>query len=184
MLIRLCKCTGWSAPLLFAYGISRFSYDVAHMIFMMSNDHQTFHVSWPLEVSVLFQLGTVFLSLCLQNMPVGRKERQYEQTRSFQFSSYWKNPKNLDTHGQKIAVWTISFSVLTLGQSDSSRSSLIWVYTVCPDLPVQKLGNIKVVQENNSTLHIGLYNGGAMSSALLHVFQIFLCVIYYTKILS
>ena len=31
-LIRLRGCTGWSAPLLFAYGINRFSHDVAHLI--------------------------------------------------------------------------------------------------------------------------------------------------------
>ena len=31
-LIRLHGCTGCSAPLLFAYGINRFSHDVAHMV--------------------------------------------------------------------------------------------------------------------------------------------------------
>ena len=31
-LIRLRGCAGWSAPLLFAYGINRFSHDVAHFI--------------------------------------------------------------------------------------------------------------------------------------------------------
>ena len=31
MLIRLRGCAGWSAPLLFAYGINRFSHDVAHI---------------------------------------------------------------------------------------------------------------------------------------------------------
>ena len=36
VLIRLCICTGWSAPLLFAYGINRFSHDVAHFIFWCS----------------------------------------------------------------------------------------------------------------------------------------------------
>ena len=30
-LIRLRGCTGWSAPLLFAYGINRFSHDMAHL---------------------------------------------------------------------------------------------------------------------------------------------------------
>ena len=30
-LIRLHRCTGWSAPLLFAYGINRFSHDVAQI---------------------------------------------------------------------------------------------------------------------------------------------------------
>ena len=30
-LIRLRGCAGWSAPLLFAYGIKRFSHDVAHI---------------------------------------------------------------------------------------------------------------------------------------------------------
>ena len=30
VLIRLRGCAGWSAPLLFAYGINRFSHDVAH----------------------------------------------------------------------------------------------------------------------------------------------------------
>ena len=32
MLIRLHRCTGWSAYLLFAYGIDRFCHDVAHLI--------------------------------------------------------------------------------------------------------------------------------------------------------
>ena len=31
-LIRLCRCAGWSASLLFAYGINRFSHDGAHFI--------------------------------------------------------------------------------------------------------------------------------------------------------
>ena len=31
VLIRLRRCAGWSAPLLFAYGINRFSHDVAHI---------------------------------------------------------------------------------------------------------------------------------------------------------
>ena len=31
VLIRLCWCAGWSAPLLFTYGINRFSNDMAHM---------------------------------------------------------------------------------------------------------------------------------------------------------
>ena len=31
-LIRLPGCAGWSAPLLFAYGKSRFSHDVAHLV--------------------------------------------------------------------------------------------------------------------------------------------------------
>ena len=33
MLIRLCTCAGWSAPLLFPYGTNRFSHDVAHLSF-------------------------------------------------------------------------------------------------------------------------------------------------------
>ena len=32
VLIRLCGCAGWSAPLLFAYGINRYSHDVSHFI--------------------------------------------------------------------------------------------------------------------------------------------------------
>ena len=31
VLIRLCRCAGWPAPLLFVYGINRFSHDMAHM---------------------------------------------------------------------------------------------------------------------------------------------------------
>ena len=31
MLIRLHGCAGWSVPLLFAYGINRFSHDLAHL---------------------------------------------------------------------------------------------------------------------------------------------------------
>ena len=32
VLIRLHWCAGWSAPLLFTYGINRFSHDMAHML--------------------------------------------------------------------------------------------------------------------------------------------------------
>ena len=32
MLIRLCGCTVWSQPLLFTFGINRFSHDLAHLI--------------------------------------------------------------------------------------------------------------------------------------------------------
>ena len=32
-LIRLRRCAGWSAPLLYAYGINRFSHDVAQLCF-------------------------------------------------------------------------------------------------------------------------------------------------------
>ena len=37
VLIRLYRSAGWSVPLLFAYGISRFFHDVAHMF---SDDHR------------------------------------------------------------------------------------------------------------------------------------------------
>ena len=33
VLIKLCGCAGWSAPLLFAYGIDMFSHDVTHINF-------------------------------------------------------------------------------------------------------------------------------------------------------
>ena len=36
MLIRLRGCAGWSASLFFAYGINRFSHDVAQMIHIMT----------------------------------------------------------------------------------------------------------------------------------------------------
>ena len=36
-LSRLCRCAGWSAPLLFAYSINSFSYDVAQMILVVGN---------------------------------------------------------------------------------------------------------------------------------------------------
>ena len=35
VLIRLCRCTGWSASFLFAYDINRFSHDMAHMTLEM-----------------------------------------------------------------------------------------------------------------------------------------------------
>ena len=34
VLIRLRRCTGWSAPLLFAYGINRFCHDIAHIFLL------------------------------------------------------------------------------------------------------------------------------------------------------
>ena len=37
MLIRLRGCAGWSAPLLFAYGINRFCHDAAHFISILSH---------------------------------------------------------------------------------------------------------------------------------------------------
>ena len=38
VLIRLRGCTGWSTPLVFAYGINRFSHDVAHIAKMMQTE--------------------------------------------------------------------------------------------------------------------------------------------------
>ena len=45
MLIRLCGCAGWFAPLLVAYGISRFSHDKAHFISYPQNQRQILRVN-------------------------------------------------------------------------------------------------------------------------------------------
>ena len=39
VLIRLRRCAGWSAPLLFTYGMNRFSHDVACFSFIFLFDH-------------------------------------------------------------------------------------------------------------------------------------------------
>ena len=43
-LIRLRGCAGWSAPLLFAYDMNRFSHDVAHLLYSNTRNLQFF--SW------------------------------------------------------------------------------------------------------------------------------------------
>ena len=43
-LIRLRRCAGWSAPLLFAYGINRFSHDVAHINFDVNSSLYIFFI--------------------------------------------------------------------------------------------------------------------------------------------
>ena len=45
-LIRLRGCTGWSAPLLFAYGISRFSHDVAQFLSTYSQYYTVLFPIW------------------------------------------------------------------------------------------------------------------------------------------
>ena len=35
VLVRLCGCAGWSGPWLLAFGIKRFSHDVAHMLLVL-----------------------------------------------------------------------------------------------------------------------------------------------------
>ena len=56
MLIRLCWCADWSAPLLVAYGISRFSHDEAH-IWIDLGQITTVTNSWMVEGTlILFYL--------------------------------------------------------------------------------------------------------------------------------
>ena len=45
LLFRLCGCTVWSQPLLFTYGINRFSHDVAHLIPNMVT-FKKFYLKW------------------------------------------------------------------------------------------------------------------------------------------
>ena len=47
-LIRLCGCTGCSAPLLFAYGKNRFSHNEAHFVGIQgdSNEYPQHYVLW------------------------------------------------------------------------------------------------------------------------------------------
>ena len=40
-LIKLCGCAGWSAPLLFAHGKSRFSHDEAQICFLLFTDPES-----------------------------------------------------------------------------------------------------------------------------------------------
>ena len=46
MLTRLCGCTVWSEPLLFIYGIKRFSHDVAHLIPFKLFIYKKFNPNW------------------------------------------------------------------------------------------------------------------------------------------
>ena len=54
---------------------------------------------------------------------------------------YHKHPKNLDTP-KKNAVIALKFE--QVGFTNASRSSVIWVFTVCPDLSVRKVRIIMV----------------------------------------
>ena len=51
VLIRLRGCAGWSAPLLFAYGINRFYHDMAHI----------WMVRWIYVVTIHYDFGPTFL---------------------------------------------------------------------------------------------------------------------------
>ena len=83
---------------------------------------------------------------------------------------YRKNPKNLDTrkiccnfpkiltmwlyplsNGSKRCRW--NSKQCRLWSDCSSRSSLIWVYTVCPDLSVRKLRIITVIEFLKICIH-------------------------------
>ena len=46
VLIRLCGCAGWSAPLLFAYGINRFSWRGSYHKNTISNFQYAFHLNY------------------------------------------------------------------------------------------------------------------------------------------
>ena len=53
VLIRLRRSAGWSAPLLFAYGINRFSHDMAHILRTLFSYHGSFSI-WATSRENLF----------------------------------------------------------------------------------------------------------------------------------
>ena len=57
VLIRLRKCAGWSAPLLFAYGINWFFHDVAHFIFFFLF---LFQLIWKINANTEFEKPSIF----------------------------------------------------------------------------------------------------------------------------
>ena len=62
MLIRLCECAGWSAPLLFAYGKNGFSHDVAHI------HYDWMHILKPTTIYVIIQGFNKCLSVQIERM--------------------------------------------------------------------------------------------------------------------
>ena len=55
VLIRLCTCAVWSAPLFFAYGINRFSHDMAYIIPIIQMAKQYLHLGVVFSSAVYSQ---------------------------------------------------------------------------------------------------------------------------------
>ena len=64
VLIRLRRCAGWSALLLFTYGINRFSHDVTHIVIPTPHD-DAYHAPNPQLLSWRSILLSGHLSVCL-----------------------------------------------------------------------------------------------------------------------
>ena len=101
VLLRLRGCAGWSAPLLFAYGINRFSHDVAQFLCCrrrITNTRQA-SIRWVLwlwatgynTVRVAFCVTPCRLMLCCpKNSPL------LHQSTCYIFCAYWINELILD----------------------------------------------------------------------------------------
>ena len=92
---------------------------------------------------------------------IGRKSKLVPKVIGLSFRCYCKHPKNLDT--QKITVIILKLEQYRLLQRNwskrcrlngkqyrpwlecSSRSSLVWIHIVCPDVSIQKLRFITVI---------------------------------------
>ena len=69
-LFRLCGCAGWSAPLVFTYGINRFSHDLAQVESLQSCGSTSSHIGmWDLDsIPMSCQILHHFHTNCLRKL--------------------------------------------------------------------------------------------------------------------
>ena len=90
VLIRLCRCAGWSAPLLFAYGINRFSHDVAQITLTLLYRDRTplSDMDQEQHVSPIYQHHWTENSVCVQISHQGCSQNHWKRTVRCRFK-FW-----------------------------------------------------------------------------------------------
>ena len=92
---RLRRCTGWSAPLLFALGINRFSHDEAQIIEVFS---YTFQCTTDEGQHIVAGAGELHLEICLNDL-----EQEYAGV-----------PLKVCSLSEKCFIWATSWENLSL----------------------------------------------------------------------
>ena len=86
VLIRLCGCVGWSAPLLFAYGKNRFSHDMAPLIYCKKQTNRKVEIKTNNATKKL-----LFLIFCLYSVADHCHLHPLQANSIIKWAASWKN---------------------------------------------------------------------------------------------
>ena len=109
-LIRLHECAGWSAPLLFEYGINRFSHDMAHIIECIQFQNN-FYATISITIWGIYLVFICFSCYILEYLFL----MLYLRKPLLTVLSYW-NQEKYNSSWFKREVRSVSWSVMEEGE--------------------------------------------------------------------